>query len=80
MSDVLQRKIIQAQRNSTRQKQLQGDQPAPRPSCPDCHDEAPPDLDAFRAHVRADASRHNRLKDDVDIEKAFEAITLKQQA
>ncbi|UNI13756.1 hypothetical protein JDV02_000469 [Purpureocillium takamizusanense] len=49
---------------------------AVRSSCPLCEAEIQPDLDSFKAHVRADASGHPTLADDADIEKAFKNITI----
>ena len=47
-----------------------------RGSCPLCEADISPDIDSFRNHVRADASRHPSLVDDVDIEDAFRNITI----
>jgi hypothetical protein len=49
-----------------------------RTSCPDCDTESP-DLDSFRAHVLADASKHDGLRDDSAIEEAFRQISLRRQ-
>lgn len=49
---------------------------AGRGSCPLCEAEIQPDIDSFRAHVRADATRHPSLADDADIEQAFQNVTI----
>ncbi|UNI16681.1 hypothetical protein JDV02_003095 [Purpureocillium takamizusanense] len=49
---------------------------AARGSCPVCGADIQPDLDSFKAHVRADAPGHPTLADDADIEKAFKNITI----
>ncbi|UNI19988.1 hypothetical protein JDV02_006128 [Purpureocillium takamizusanense] len=49
---------------------------AARGCCPLCAAEIQPDLDAFKAHVRADVSRHPALADDADIEEAFKHVTI----
>ncbi|UNI14827.1 hypothetical protein JDV02_001418 [Purpureocillium takamizusanense] len=49
---------------------------AVRSSCPLCKAEIQPDLDSFKAHVRADASGHPTLADDADIEEAFQNINI----
>lgn len=45
-------------------------------SCPLCDAEIQPDLDSFKAHVRADATGHSSLADDADIERAFQKVTI----
>lgn len=47
-----------------------------RGTCPLCEAEIQPDIESFRDHVRADASRHPNLADDADIEEAFKNITI----
>ncbi|KAM4065549.1 est1 DNA/RNA binding domain-containing protein [Hirsutella rhossiliensis] len=49
---------------------------AGRGSCPLCEAEIQPDIDSFKAHVRADATRHPSLADDADIEQAFQNVTI----
>ncbi|PFH59817.1 hypothetical protein XA68_11865 [Ophiocordyceps unilateralis] len=49
---------------------------AGRGCCPLCDAEVQPDIDSFRAHVRADAGAHASLADDADIELAFQNVTL----
>ncbi|PHH90621.1 hypothetical protein CDD83_3138 [Cordyceps sp. RAO-2017] len=49
---------------------------AGRGSCPLCEAEIQPDIDSFRAHVRADAPGHPSLADDADIEQAFQNVTI----
>lgn len=49
---------------------------AGRGSCPLCDAEIPPDIESFKAHVRADAARHAGLAHDVEIEQAFQNVTI----
>ena len=48
------------------------------PSCPLCNNQAPSDFEGFRRHVLDDAPKHNGLKDEAGIEKAFSRISIKQ--
>ncbi|ODA83153.1 hypothetical protein RJ55_01663 [Drechmeria coniospora] len=49
---------------------------ASRGSCPLCEAEIQPDLDSFKAHVRADATKHASLTADAEIEEAFNRVTI----
>ncbi|KAJ6446896.1 NADH:ubiquinone oxidoreductase subunit [Purpureocillium lavendulum] len=49
---------------------------ASRSSCPLCEAEIQPDLDSFKAHVRAEISSHATLARDADIEEAFKNVTI----
>lgn len=48
-----------------------------RGSCPLCDAEIEPDIDSFKAHVRADVTRHPTLSRDSDIEEAFKNVTIR---
>lgn len=50
------------------------------PSCPICAAEFPADIEAFKAHVKADAPVHAGLDSDADIEELFRKITLQPSA
>ncbi|KJZ75205.1 hypothetical protein HIM_05399 [Hirsutella minnesotensis 3608] len=47
-----------------------------RGSCPLCASEIQPDIESFKAHVRADAAGHPNLANDADIEQAFKNVTI----
>ncbi|PHH59166.1 hypothetical protein CDD81_3668 [Ophiocordyceps australis] len=61
-----------------RKASRQANQPnAGRAVCPLCDAEVQPDLDSFKAHVRAAASTHTTLAQDADIEEAFNKVTIR---
>lgn len=45
-------------------------------SCPLCAADIQPDISVFRAHIRADETKHAALKADSDIEEAFTKMTI----
>lgn len=61
---------MQHQRKTAREAASRGYQ------CPLCDAEVQPNIEAFRAHVRADTLKHHTLAQDSDIEEAFKKVTL----
>ena len=54
-----------------------GEGPIRALGCPLCDaDIHPPDINGFKAHVRADAAKHPGLDDDAHIEEAFRSLTI----
>lgn len=49
---------------------------ADRLSCPSCAADVQPDIDSFRAHIRADEPKHSDLAADADIEEAFRKMSI----
>ena len=69
--DKLTKGWVQHQRKTARQEAVsRGYQ------CPLCEAEVQPNIEAFKAHVRADTLKHHTLAQDSDIEEAFKKITL----
>lgn len=62
---------VQHLRNTARQET-----PSRAYQCPLCDAQVQPNIDAFRAHVRADALKHPSLAKDADVEQAFKKCTL----
>lgn len=44
--------------------------------CPLCAEAVSPDIDAFRAHVRADEDKHSTFTEDTDIVEAFRTMAI----
>ncbi|KAJ4150503.1 hypothetical protein LMH87_011251 [Akanthomyces muscarius] len=58
-------------RNNSRQEPSE-----PNLSCPSCAEDILPDIEAFRAHVRADEPKHPTLTGDADIIEAFRKMAI----
>ncbi|OAA65080.1 hypothetical protein LEL_10527 [Akanthomyces lecanii RCEF 1005] len=58
-------------RNNSRQEPSE-----PNLSCPSCAEDILPDIEAFRAHVRADEPKHPTLTRDADIIEAFRKMAI----
>ncbi|OAQ99162.1 hypothetical protein LLEC1_01234 [Akanthomyces lecanii] len=70
MAEFEQRRVSHL-RNTARQEP-----PEPNLNCPLCAEDILPDIEAFRAHVRADEPKHSTLTGDADIVEAFRKMAI----